>query len=144
MDNVYDDYGVVLKPWFAAQGSESKNSYHVNVLGWRYPRRIMFRDGLISFQVTVCGNSCWTCKERVCFVKERVDELNAVDLSQVKSKLLPVQSFWTYEFGSFYITFSPPRKHMSGKMYLSLLLGLLLYTRQGKRKPRVRKTSLNA
>ena len=119
-----------------------ERSYMVNVLGWCNPRWIIFRDGLISFQVTVCGDSCWTCMERVRFVEERVDELNAVDLSQVKSKLLPVQSFWTYESGLRYITFSPPRKRMSGKMYLSLLLGLLLYTPQRRRKPAVRKTEL--
>jgi hypothetical protein len=119
-----------------------ERSYMVNVLGWRYRRRITFRDGLISFQVTVCGDHCWTCRERVRWVEERVDELNAVDLGQVKSKLLPFQFFWTYESGLRYITFSPPRKRMSGKMYLSLLLGLLLYTRQRRRKPAVRKTEL--
>jgi hypothetical protein len=56
-------------------------SYMVNVLGWRYRRRISFKDGLISFQVTVCVDSCWTCKQRVRFVKERIDELNAVDVN---------------------------------------------------------------
>src|SRR5262245_2884043 len=92
-----------------------ERSYMVNVLGWHYRRRIIFRDGLISFQVTVCGDHCWTSRERVRWVEERVDELNAVDLSQVKSKLLPFQFFWTYESGLRYITFSPPRKRMSGK-----------------------------
>jgi len=114
----------------------------VNVLGWCNPRWILFRDGLISFQVTVCGDHCWTCKERVRFVEERIDELKAVDLSQVKSKLLPFQFFWTYESGLRYITFSPPRRRMSGKRSLSLLLGLLLYTRLRRRKPAVRKTEL--
>ena len=99
-------------------------SYMVNVLGWRYRRRIIFKDGLISFQVTVCLDSCWTCKQRVRFVEERIDELNAVD---VNSPLLPIQSFWTYESGYSYITFSPPREPMSGKTYLSILLGLDLY-----------------
>src|SRR5215475_5818794 len=116
-----------------------ERSYMVNVLGWSNPRWIMFRDGLISFQVTVCGEHCWTCRERVRFVEERVDELNAVDLSQVKSKILPVQFFLAYESGLRYITFSPPRKRMSGKKYLSLLLGLLLYTPQRRRKPAVKK-----
>lgn len=101
-----------------------ERSYMVNVLGWCYRRKIIFRDGLISFQVTVCGDSCWTCKERVRFVKERIDELNAGD---VNSPLLPIQSFWTYESGDSYITFSPPRQPMSGKTYLSILLGLVLY-----------------
>jgi hypothetical protein len=114
--------------YYSPRRSESmERSYRVHVLGWKYSRRIMFRDGLISFQVTVCDDSCWTCKERVLFVKQQVDYLNAVELTQKNSTLLPVQSFWTYESGSSYITFSPPRKPMSGKRYLSILLGLVLY-----------------
>jgi ABC-type uncharacterized transport system substrate-binding protein len=58
---------------------------------------------------------------------DRVAALAAELVSKVTSTLLPVQSFWTYESWSSYITFSPPRKHMPGKRYLSILLGLLLY-----------------
>src|SRR5262245_14943613 len=119
-----------------------ERGYMVNVLGWSNPRWILFRDGQICFQVTVCGDHCWTCKARVRFVEERVDKLKAVDLSQVKSKLLPFQFFWTYESGLRYITFSPPREPMSGKRYLSLLLGWLLYTPQRRRKPAIKKTEL--
>ena len=47
MDDVYDSNGIVLKTWFAAKGSESKNnSYYVIVWGWNYHRRIIERDGL--------------------------------------------------------------------------------------------------
>ncbi len=114
MDEVYDSNGIVLKTWFAAKGSESKNnSYYVIVWGWNYHRRIIERDGLISFQVTVHSHDCYNCKERVCFVKQQLADQS-------------VQCFWTYESddASLYVTVGPPPQHASVEMYLSFLLGL--------------------
>jgi hypothetical protein len=110
MDNVHDSYGIVLKPWFAAKGCESKNnSYYVRVLEWSRLRRIIERDGLISFQVTVCP--CYTGKTRVSYVKQELADQN-------------IQCFWTYESDddSLYITVGrwPPRT--SVERYLSRLL----------------------
>jgi hypothetical protein len=86
MDEVYDRYGIVLKTWFAEASEFRKNSYSVIVWGWNYHRRIIERDGLISFQVTVHGQDCdcYTCKWRVCFVKQQLADQN-------------VQCFWTCE-----------------------------------------------
>jgi hypothetical protein len=115
-DDFYDSYGIVLKTWFAAKKSESKkNSYSVIVWGWNDHRRIIERDGLISFQVTVHSQDrdCYTCKERVCFVKQQLADQN-------------VQCFWTYESddASLYVTVAPPPQRPSAETYLSFLLGL--------------------
>jgi hypothetical protein len=99
MDEVYDRYGIVLKTWFAEASEFRKNSYSVIVWGWNYHRRIIERDGLISFQVTVHGQDCdcYTCKWRVCFVKQQLADQN-------------VQCFWTCESddASLYVTVGSP------------------------------------
>ena len=89
-------------------------SYSVSVLGWQELRRVIFRDGLISFQVTLFRHDyCSTCRERVRFIVQQLVDRN-------------VQCFWTCEpdDGSLYVTFRPPNKRMSLKRYLSMLLGL--------------------
>ena len=115
-DDFYDSYGIVLKTWFAAKKSESKkNSYSVKVWGWDDHRRMIERDGLISFQVTVHSQDrdCYTCKERVCFVKQRLADQN-------------VPCFWTYESddASLYVTVGLPPQRPSAEKYLSFLLRL--------------------
>jgi hypothetical protein len=114
MDDVYDTYGIVLKTWFAEEGSES--SYNVLVSGWSDLRRIIEKDGLISFQVTVHSQdrNCYTCKERVRFVKQRLADRN-------------VQCFWTCDSDddTLYVTIGPPPpQRPSPQMYLTFLLGL--------------------
>jgi hypothetical protein len=84
MDDIYESYGIVPKTWFAAKGSESKNnSYYVMVWGWSDRRRIIKRDGLISFQVTVHSQRCYTCAERICFVKQQLTDRNGSMLLDV-------------------------------------------------------------
>jgi hypothetical protein len=116
MDDIYDSYGIVLKTWFAAKKSESKNhSYYVRVWGWDHQRRIIERDGLICFQVTVHSQErdCYTCKERVSFIKQQLADQN-------------VECFWTSESddASLYVTVGPPPVRASTETYLSFLLGL--------------------
>jgi len=119
MDDVYDRYGIVLKTWCAAEEGESrKNSYSVIVWGWNYHRRIIERDGLISFQVTVHSPhdcNCYTCEWRVRFVTQQLADQN-------------VQCFWTYESDddSLYVTVGSPPQRLSPETYLSILLGLLI------------------
>ena len=116
MDDVYDRYGIVLKTWFAEESEPRKNSYSVIVWGWKYHRRIIERDGLISFQVTVHSQddcNCYTCKWRIRFVKQQLADQN-------------VQCFWTYESddASLYVTVGSPPQNPSVETYLSILLGL--------------------
>ena len=130
MDNVYDSYGIVLKPWFAAKGSESKtNSYYVMVWGWSKLRRIIKRDGLISFQVTVHHKEnrvCYTCAERICFVKQQLVDQN-------------VQCFWTTEpdYEDFlFVTVGPNPPRTSVERYLSRLLRLpMIRYRMSRKNP---------
>ena len=108
-DDFYDRYGIVLRTSFAAVQSEP--IYNVLVWGWGNQRRIIERDGLISFQVTVHSDCC-TCGQRVRFVKQQLADEN-------------VPCFWTYEAGSLYITVGPPPpQRPSAEMYLSFLLGV--------------------
>jgi hypothetical protein len=111
IEDAYDKYGITVKNGFAATASESTKSYHVSVRGWNYERRIIERDGLISFQVTVHGPSCQGCYgRRVFFVQA---------LLAVKK----VQCFWTREpdDGSLYVTVGPAPPHMTTQMYLAEL-----------------------
>lgn len=126
MDDDYDSYyGIAVKSWFGAKGTES-NSYYVIVENWHYDRRIIERDGLISFQVTVhCEDSyCYTCKDRVRFVQQQLAAQN-------------VQCFWTYEpdEASLYVTVGPPPKRTSAEMYLMLLLELGIMRCTSLKKP---------
>src|SRR5215207_2131157 len=126
MDDDYDSYyGIAVKRWFGAKRTES-NSYYVIVENWHYDRRIIERDGLISFQVTVhCEDSyCYTCKDRVRFVQQQ--------LAAQK-----VQCFWTYEpdEASLYVTVGPPPKRTSAEMYLMLLLELGIMRCTSLKKP---------
>lgn len=111
MDDTYDTNGIALKPWFAIKPNE--NIYYLTVLGWSYPRRVIERDRLVCFQVTVHrqDSCCFTCTERVCFVKEQLAVHN-------------VQCFWTREpkDGSLYVTVGPPPDSLSVEKYLSFLL----------------------
>ena len=140
MDNPYDAYGIVLKTWFAPKENESReNSYEVYVSGWSHSRRLIERDGLVSFQVTVHSQerNCYTCKERVCFIKEQLANQN-------------VQCFWTYEpdDASLYVTVGPPSPELrryprlTPELYLSFLLGQIIYrpsqSRIKQRKPKAR------
>jgi hypothetical protein len=132
MDDVYDSYGIVLKTWFAAKRSESKkNSYYVVVWEWNYHRRIIERDGLISFQVTVhCRDgNCYTCRERVSFVNQQLVDQN-------------VQCFWTHEpdDDSLYVTVRPPPQRPSADVYLSFLLGLPIARYSSLRRRKQRQT----
>jgi hypothetical protein len=146
MNNPYDIYGIVLKTWSAKENESRENSYRVEVSGWYHSRRLIERDDLISFQVTVDSHDCYTCKERICFVKEQLDQQN-------------VQCFWTYEDASLYVTVGPPPPELriflesrlcpglplSPEWYLSFLLGLIIYRpsqsriKQRKTKARSRK-----
>ena len=115
MEDDYESYyGIVVKTGFATMGTES-NSYYVIVENWHYDRRIIERDGLISFQVTVHPEDsyCYNCKDRVRFVQQQLADRN-------------VQCFWTYEpdDASLYVTVGPPPKRTSAEMYLMLLLEL--------------------
>ena len=117
MDDDYESYyGIEVKTWCGAKGTES-NSYYVIVEGWRDERRIIKRDGLISFQVTVHPEDsyCYTCKDRVRFVQQQLADRN-------------VQCFWTCEpdDASLYVTVGPPPKRTSAEMYLMLLLELAI------------------
>jgi hypothetical protein len=116
MKDPYDnDYGIELKTWFDRKDSESEKTRYVTVYPWHYERRIIERDGLISLQVTVHPDDrgCWTCKERICFVKERFAEDN-------------VPCFWTREpdDGYLYVTVGPLPQHTSVEKYLTFLLVL--------------------
>jgi hypothetical protein len=125
MDDFYDSYGIVLKTWFAEKGSES--IYNVLVSGWSDLRRIIERDGLISFQVTVHSQDrdCFTCKERVRFVKQQLADRN-------------VQCFWTCDSDddTLYVTVGPPPPRTSAERYLSrlLILPMIRYGRPRKQK----------
>ena len=127
MDDAYDSYGITLKPWFAAKGTKSKqNSYNVIVVGWQYQRRVIERDGLISFQVTVHRpeRCCWTCEWRVSFIKQQLADHH-------------VQCFWTADPGSLYVTVGPaPPKRPSAETYLSFILGLPVLAYSRRRRPR--------
>jgi hypothetical protein len=79
------------------------------------PPPVIFRDGLISFQVTVCTPVCPTCISRVAFVLEQLAQQD-------------IQHFWTYESDLWYITFHPPTKTISGKKFLSRVLRLTMET----------------
>jgi len=109
MDDVYDD--IAPKPWFAATGSEK--IYYVTVWGWSHSRRVIERDGLVCFQVTVHNQDswCYSCKERLLFVKQQLANGN-------------IQYFWTHEpdDASLYITVGPPPQGVSVEIYLSGLL----------------------
>jgi hypothetical protein len=127
MADAYDnDYGIELKTWSAAKNGESnKNSYYVRVWVWSHLRRVIERDGLISLQVTLHqeDRGCYTCKERVIYVKEVLAEQN-------------VPCFWTREpdDGCLYVTVGPLPQHTSVEKYLSFLLVLPInrYTSQEK------------
>jgi hypothetical protein len=113
MDDDYERNGITLKPWFAAKESESmENSYYVTVWGWYYDRRVIERDGLICFQVTVHSQEehCWSCEQRVSFVKQQLAKQN-------------IQCFWTQEPGSpsLYVTVVPPQG-TSAEKYLTFIL----------------------
>jgi hypothetical protein len=129
MDDAYDSYGITLKPWFVAKGTKSKQkSYNVIVVGWKEQRRVIETDGLISFQVTVHRpeRCCWTCKERVSFVKQELADYN-------------VQCFWTCDpdDGSLYVTVGPaPPQRPSADTYLSFILGLPVLAYSRRRRPR--------
>lgn len=109
MDDAYD--GIAPKTWFAATGSEK--SYNVIVWGWSRSRRVIERDGLVCFQVTVHNQEswCYTCKERLLFVTQQLSDHN-------------VQCFWTHDpdDGSLYVTVGPPPQGISVEIYLSRLL----------------------
>jgi hypothetical protein len=105
-------------------------------LGWTYPRQIIEKDGLVCFQVTVDGEGCSTCKERVAFVKQQLADQN-------------VRCFWTLDPDNFllYVTVGPPPHGVSVEDYLSRLLQWPVLTessleewrsKQQKRKPRSR------
>ena len=128
MDDIYDRYGIVLKTWAAVKGSESEeNIYNVTVCGWSYLRRIIERDGLISFQVTVHGQDrdCYSCKERVQFVKQQLADRH-------------VQCFWTCDSDddTLYVTVGPRPPRTSVERYLSclLILPMIRYGRPRKQK----------
>jgi len=129
MDNVYDRYGIVLKPWFAAKESESENSsYYVMVLGWSYLRWIIERDGLISFQVTVHNREngvCYTCAERIRFVKEQLADQN-------------IACFWTTEpdhEDCLFVTVGPKPPCLSVDVYLSRLIMPMIRYRTPRENP---------
>jgi hypothetical protein len=128
MDDVYHRYGIVLKTWFASGSESTENSYHVLVCGWNYHRWIMERDGLISFQVTVHGQDrdCYSCKERVQFVKQQLADQN-------------VECFWTTERDyedCLFVTVGPKPPCTSVEIYLSRLLGLpMIRDRTPRKKP---------
>jgi hypothetical protein len=129
MDHVYDRYGIVPKPWFAAKGSESKNnSYYVMVWGWSRLRRIIKRDGLISFQVTVHHREnrvCDTCAERIRFVKQQLADQN-------------VACFWTAEpdYEDFlFVTVGPKPPRTSVERYLSRLIFPMIRYRTPRKNP---------
>jgi hypothetical protein len=86
MDDTYNSNGIALKTWFATS--------------------------LICFQVAVHHpDSCFTCKDRVSFVKEKLVIQN-------------VQCFWTRQpdDGTLYVTVGPPPDGLSVEKYLSFLL----------------------
>ena len=118
-------YGIEVKAWCGAKGTES-NSYYVIVENWHYDRRIIERDGLISLQVTVhCEDRCcYTCKQRVHFVQQQLANQN-------------VQCFWTYEpeDASLYVTVGPPPERTSAEIYLMLLLQLAIIRRTSLKRP---------
>ena len=76
-DSVYTEYGIELKTWFA-ENTSGRITYLVSAWPWHYERRIIERDGLVSFQVTIHleKSACWTCKERVAYVTEQLAEAN--------------------------------------------------------------------
>jgi hypothetical protein len=115
IEDAYDSYGITVKNGFAATAGESTKSYHVSVHGWNYQRRIIERDGLISFQVIVHSSRCLGCYRRVFFVQT---------LLAVKK----VQCFWTREpdDSSLYVTVGPAPPHMTTQMYLAEL-GLFVF-----------------
>ncbi len=108
MDDVYDSYGIAAKLWLA---TTNENSYHVTVCGWSHLRRVIERDGLICFQVTVDSQGCSTCQERVSFVKQQLVNHN-------------VRCFWTLEPDDFslYVTVGPLPEGLSVVDYLSFIL----------------------
>jgi hypothetical protein len=109
MDDVCESNGIAPKTWFGANGGEK--SYYVLVWEWNYARQVIERDGLICFQVTVHCQDCYTCKERIAFVKQQLADQN-------------VQCFWTHEPDnpSLYVTVGPPPEGVSAEAYLSHLL----------------------
>jgi hypothetical protein len=111
-DDYESHYGIVVKTGFGAKLSD-KNSRYVRVSGWRNDRRIIERDGLISFQVTVHSSWCPQCELRFWFVQQQL-------IGQ------SVRCFWTCEpdDGSLYVTVGPPPRGTSAEMYLSRILRL--------------------
>jgi hypothetical protein len=114
MDDAYESYGITVKAWFA----ECTNSYFAPVFAWderrqelwNYERRIIARDGLVSLQVTVHHDTCWTCRYRVLLVKQLIADQN-------------VQCFWTREPDdvSLYVTVGPLPPGMPPSRYLTSL-----------------------
>ena len=132
MADAYDNnYGIELKPWFAANSESERNSYCAEVFGWQYGRRVIERDGLLSLQVTIHheDHGCFTCKERISYVKELLAEQN-------------VPCFWTREPDDsyLYVTVGPLPQHTSVEKYLTFLLLLPVHiyrsqeTGRGKRR----------
>jgi hypothetical protein len=115
MDYDYDSNEIALKTWFDGKDSESGKTRYVTVIPWNYGRRLIERDGLISLQVTVHRDdrTCWSCKDRISYVKERLAEDN-------------IPCFWTREpdDGCLYVTVGPLPQHTSVEKYLSFLLVL--------------------
>jgi hypothetical protein len=104
------DNGITPKTWAGVAGGE--NRYYVTGLGWTHRRRVIERDGLICFQVTVGPErSCTTCAKRVSFLKQQLANQN-------------IQHFWTCEpdDDSPYVTVRPPHPSVSSDKYLSFLL----------------------
>src|SRR5919197_704943 len=50
--SVYTEYGIELKTWFA-ENTSGRITYLVSAWPWHCERRIIERDGLVSFQVTI-------------------------------------------------------------------------------------------
>ena len=72
----------MVKAAFGAKISD-KNSRYVSVCGWQNDRRIIARDGLISFQVTVHSTWCYYCGSRFCFVQQQLVDRNVQCFARV-------------------------------------------------------------